>query len=90
MDGKKHYAIMMTVGEVCDLIENEMARLGRNITNEEVNELITKAAIERDAVIATSDKPMDADMLTGELREEGVKVRNINEEIRREEKKKGE
>lgn len=83
---QQHMMSMMTVGEMCDLIEKEMARLGRDITNAELNELISKHAIETDSVISMSDKPFDSDLLTGNLREEGFRVLNTAEEERRKNK----
>lgn len=86
---KKIYSmIMLTAGEIVDIIEKEIERLGRNITNEELNILLTEEARKKDQVIAESlnKEDLDVDMITGNLREEGLKVRNLNEEQRRKEK----
>ena len=67
-------------------IEAEIARLGRNITNVEINELVNKlVAGGKGEVVAVTKEPLDMDVLGGNLREKGVKVRNISEEIRRKE-----
>lgn len=88
-DKPMYYVSMMTAGEICDIIEAKMAELGRNITNEEVNKLLTDEAIKRNRVIACTDNKdnLDSDILTGNLREEGLKVLNLNEEARKAKRK---
>lgn len=87
---KRYYMSMMTAGEICDIIDSKIKELGRNITNEEVNQLLTEEAIKRNAVIAMSEnkEDLDADMITGNLREDGLKVLNLNEESRKEQRRK--
>lgn len=87
---KRYYMSMMTAGEICDIIDSRIKELGRNITNEEVNQLLTEEAIKRNAVIAVSEnkEDLDADMITGNLREDGLKVLNLNEEARKEQRRK--
>lgn len=88
MQKKKYLVSRFTADEAAQLIGDKMKELGRDITNEEVNKLLSDYAIEQNKVLFTSEEPIDSDLLTGNLREEGYKVRNLNEEKRREDKDK--
>lgn len=83
-----YFLSMMTAEEICSIIEARTKELGRDITNQELNELLTKAAIDRKKVIAMSEnkEDMDIDLLAGNLREEGFTVRNDAEERRKNDK----
>ena len=84
---KKNYLIMLTAGQLKEAIENEMIDKRRNISNVEVQKLMAKLVTEGKAkVIGTTTK--DGDLLTGDLREKGLKVRNLNEETRKNKKEK--
>jgi len=87
MKNKKNYLIMLTAEELKEAISNEMIDKRRNISNIEVQEVVERLVIEGKAkVIGTTNK--DGDLLTGELREQGLKIKNINEEIRRDKRRK--
>jgi len=80
---KKNVLIMVTAGEICKAIEEEMQRLGRNISNKEIQVLLYKLVKKKKAkFIGNTD--MDGDLLTGNLREKGIRIQNLNEEYRRE------
>lgn len=74
---------VFTAEELCNIIESRMKELGRNITNAELNELISNKAIEMKRIIGASEEKIDSDLMVGNLREEGVKIRSINEEMRK-------
>lgn len=79
---------MTTVGDLVDAIEAEQKRLGRDITNAELNELVLRMARENKVkVLSVSDERPDIDLLAGNLREDGMKVVNINEHLKRQEDK---
>lgn len=78
MENNKHALILVMPEEICQAIEDEMFRLKRNITNKEVQELLWKLVKEKKAkFLDTTDN--DIDLLSGNLRENGIKVRNIEE-----------
>lgn len=83
-------AFVFTGEEMCKIIEDEIARLGRDITNEEMQQLLGDAAIKQHRVIGMTEHPeaVDVDLMVGNLREEGAKVKFLNEEWRREDKEK--
>lgn len=78
----KHSLIMVSADIICRAIEDEMTRLGRNISNEEVQQLLFKLTKENKAKFLGVTE-MDGDLLTGNLRENKIKVLNLNEEQRR-------
>lgn len=81
----KNALILVNSGELCDAIEAEMIRLNRNITNEEVQNLLWKLVDDKKAkFIGTTN--LDGDLISGNLREQGIIVRNLNEERRTDEK----
>lgn len=78
----EHALILVMPEEICQAIEDEMLRLKRNISNEEVQELLWKLVEQKKAkFLGTTDK--DIDLICGDMRENGIKVKNIEEEKRR-------
>ena len=79
----KHALILVMPEEICQAIEDKMLRLKRNISNEEVQELLWKLVEQKKAkFLGTTHK--DVDLLCGDLRENGIKVKNLTEEKRQE------
>jgi hypothetical protein len=79
----KNALILVMPEEICQAIEDEMIRLKRNISNEEVQELLWKLVEQKKAkFLGTTSQ--DADMICGNMRENGIKVKNIAEEKRQE------
>jgi len=79
----KHALILVMPEEISQAIEDEMIRLKRNISNEEVQELLWKLVEQKKAkFLGTTSQ--DADMICGNMRENGIKVKNIAEEKRQE------
>ena len=72
MKGKSVY--IMTVGELLDCIEKEEA-----ISNEDIEKVVKKYG----KLIGVAPEEMDGDLLTGELRDDGVRVLNLNEQWRK-------
>lgn len=65
---------LMTVGELLDYIEKEEAVSSSDIE---------KIFIEKGKLIGAVPEETDGDMITGELRDIGVKVLNLNEQVRK-------
>ncbi len=76
--GVRHL-VMLTVDELIKIIEKDPSKQ----MIEYQDEIIRKGKI-----IGSISDDWDGDLLTGNLREDGVKVYNINEQIRRERMKK--
>jgi hypothetical protein len=75
---KENALILCTADEVYRAIENEMLRLKRNISNEEVQALLWRLVEEKKAkFIGTTTQ--DIDLLVGNLREDGFKIKNLKE-----------
>jgi hypothetical protein len=88
MDGKpnKNIIWMTTAQDVLD-VYNEAIQLAKSrgkktgdSINEEIVELLSKKKKEIKCLGSTNK---DIDLLTGDLRERGIKVLNINEELRK-------
>ena len=69
--------ILMTVDELIKILEKDPSKT----LAEHEDEIREKGKI-----IGIVPDGMDGDLLTGELRESGFRVKNINEELRRKEK----
>lgn len=81
----KYHMIISTAGEICDALDAAIKRLGRDLTKEEVNKVITEMALEHRGaeILQSSDEPFDIDLLAGDLREDGIKVIHPKEQLRR-------
>jgi len=84
MDNKRAL-ILVSSEEICHAIEEAMMDKKRNISNEEVQQLLWKLVEQKKATfIGTTNQ--DVSLLTGNLRENGIKVKNLSEEKRKNEK----
>lgn len=81
----KAYALnLITLGDLVDELEKEEVIVGRKLTNQEFNDLVNRLAREGKAeVLSVHKEKPDLDLLTGNLREDGKKVLNLNEEMRK-------
>jgi len=74
---------VITCKDLVDAIEMEQMRLGHDLSNSELQDLVHNLIREGKAkVLSVSKEKPDIDLLAGNLREDGVKVLNINEEMR--------
>jgi hypothetical protein len=70
--------------KLIEAIEQEKERLGHYPDNKELNILVNRLITEGKAqLVHAQEKALDVDLLAGNLREEGCKVLNMGEEIRR-------
>lgn len=82
-----HLLSVINSDVLVEAIEKEIAKLGRDLSNVELNDLVNRLIKDGKATLLHAQKEkMDGDLLAGNLREDGYKVTNLNEEIRKKRK----
>ena len=78
----KNKVYEMTIEDYCDIIDLAMkhGKKAGDSMQEELEEIMEK---KQGKIKFLGETNKDIDLLTGDLREEGIKVLNLNEEIRK-------